>query len=124
MNNTKEAIIKTNSKKFFNYWLLLTKPLHKLKPIEVNVLALLLYYYFEFKKEIKNDSIAWKLVFEHDIKLKIKNELNIKCDQSITNVIYKLRKKNIIINNTVNKSFIPNIDDKTSLLVFKFEIND
>ena len=124
MNNTKEAIIKTNSKKFFNYWLLLTKPLHKLKPIEVNVLALLLYYYFEFKKEIKNDSIAWKLVFEHDIKLKIKNELNIKCDQSITNVIYNLRKKNIIINNTVNKSFIPNIDDKTSLLVFKFEIND
>jgi len=127
MSNTKEAIIKTNTKNFFKYWLILTKPLHKLKQREINVLALLIYYYFEFKKEVLNDDLAWKLTFEHDTKLKIKEDLNIKLDQSITNIIYALGKKKIIVNKSINKSFMPNIDlnkDNKFSLIFKFEIND
>ena len=127
MSNTKQALIKTNVKNFFNHWLILTKPLHKLKPQEISVLYLLIYYYFEFKKDMTNDELAWKLTFDYDTKVKIKDELNIKVDQSITNILYSLRKKKVIVDNKVSKSFIPNIDFKTSntfTLVYKFEIED
>ncbi len=126
MSNTKQALIKTNVKNFFNHWLVLTRPLHKLKQQEISVLALLLYHYFEFKKDITNDELAWKLTFDYDTKVKIKNELNIKLDQSINNILYSLRKKKIIIDQSISKSFIPNIDlnkDNNFSLIFKFEID-
>lgn len=126
MNNTKQVLIKSNVKNFFKHWLVLTKPLHKLNNQEISVLHLLIYYYFDFKKEISNDALAWKLTFDYDNKLKIKEELGIKVDQSLSNILYSLRKKNIIKDNVVSKSFIPNIDLNTNTftLSYKFEINE
>ncbi len=124
MSNVKEALIKTTNKNFFKHWLLLTKPLHKLPTAEINILALLLYYYFEYKKEIKSEELIWKFVFDYTTKNKIKKELNIKVDQSLQNVLYSLRKKKIINNNIISKSFIPNIKDNEHSLIFKFEIID
>ena len=126
MSNVKQALIKTNIQNFFKHWLTLTKPLHKLKPQEMNAIASLLYYYFEFKKEIQNDDLAWKLTFDYDTKHKIYAELNV-IEGSFNNTLYALRKKKIIIDNKINKSFIPILDLTTSntySLIFKFEIND
>lgn len=125
MSNTKQALIKTSSKNFFKHWLILTRPLHKLKPQEINTLSLLLYHYFEYKKEITNDDLAWKLTFDYDTRNKIREELNI-IEASFNNVLYSLRGKNIIKDNKINKSFIPILDLKTSntySLIFKFEID-
>jgi hypothetical protein len=122
--NTKQALIKTNSKNFFKHWLILTKPLHKLKSQEINVLALLLYNYFELKKQITNDDLSWKLTFDYDTKLKIRTELNI-IEASFNNVIYSLRKKKIITEGKINKSFVPILNlesSNTYSLIFKFEI--
>lgn len=126
MSNVKQALIKTNVKNFFKHWLMLTKPLHKLKPQEMNAIAALLYYYFEFKKEIQNDDLAWKLTFDYDTKHKIYKDLDI-IEGTFNNTLYALRKKKIIIDNKINKSFIPILDLTTSntySLIFKFEIND
>jgi len=81
---------------------------------------------FEFKKEIQNDDLAWKLTFDYDTKHKIYAELNV-IEGSFNNTLYALRKKKIIIDNKINKSFIPILDLTTSntySLIFKFEIND
>lgn len=126
MGNVKQALIKTNVKNFFKHWLTLTKPLHKLKPQEMNALSSLLYHYFEFKKEIKNDDLAWKLTFDYDTKHKIYEELSV-IEGSFNNTLYALRKKGVIKDNKINKSFIPVLDlskDKTYSLIFKFELND
>lgn len=127
MSNIKQAIIKTKEKTFFKHWLTLTEPLHKLNKKEIEVLSLFMFYYFEFKKEIANEELCWKLTFDHDIKLKILNELNLSSDQILQNILTGLRKKQIIINNKINISFIPQIDLKKSntfSLIYKFEIND
>lgn len=126
MSNVKQAIIKTKYKSFFKHWLTLTEPLHKLNKKEIEVLALLLYYYFEFKKEINNDNLSWKLTFDHDTKSKIINELNLSSDQILQNVLTALRKKKIVLNNKINQSFIPEMDlTKSNIfsIIYKFEIN-
>ena len=120
-------IIKTNEKNFFRHWLILTKPLHKLPNQKIEVVALLLHTYFNFKKEISNDDLAWKLTFDYDSKLKIKNEMGISTDQIFSNLLTTLRRDKVIINNKISKSFIPNIDLKNTnmfSLIYKFEIND
>lgn len=125
--NTKQALIKTNEKNFFKHWLILTKPLHKLSDQKIKVVSLLLYSYFNFKKEISNDNLAWKLTFDYDNKSKIKKEMEISNDQIFNNLLSTLRKDKIIVNNKINKSFIPNINLKTNntfSIVYKFEIND
>jgi len=126
MSNTKQALIKTTSKNFFKHWLVLTQPLHKMNTQSINVTALFLYYYFEFKKEISNDDLAWKLTFDYDTKTKIKEELNISQDQVLRNMMTVLRKDKVIVDNKINKSFIPIIDLNKSnsfSLIYKFEID-
>lgn len=126
MSNVKQALIKTNVKNFFKHWLTLTKPLHKLKQHEINILSLLLYNYFELKKTILNDDLAWKLTFDYDSKHKIYEELNIS-EGSFNNALYLLRKKGVIKDNKINKSFVPVLNlekDKTYSLIFKFEIDN
>lgn len=126
MSNVKQALIKTNVKNFFKHWLTLTKPLHKLKQHEISILSLLLYNYFELKKTILNEDLAWKLTFDYDSKHKIYEELNIS-EGSFNNALYLLRKKGVIKDNKINKSFVPVLNlekDKTYSLIFKFEIDN
>ena len=53
----------------------MTKPFHKLSKHQYHTLALLLYYFDKFKYELNNEDLAWKLTFDYDTKLKIKEEL-------------------------------------------------
>lgn len=103
----------------------MTRPFHKLSQQQINVLALLLYYYFENRKDITNNKILWKEVFDYDTKTKIQKELNIK-PQGIQNVLTALRKKKIIIDNEIIKTYVPNIEYKSTTfnLLFKFDIID
>ena len=106
-------------------WLELTRPFHKLTQQQINVLALLLYYYFENRKDITNNKILWKEVFDYDTKAKIQKELDIK-PQGIQNVLTALRKKNIIMDNEIVTTYVPNIEygSKHFNLLFKFDIID
>lgn len=106
-------------------WLELTRPFHKLTQQQTNVLALLLYYYFEYRKDITNSRVLWKEVFDYDTKTKIQKELNIK-PQGIQNVLTALRKKEIIQGNEIIKTYVPNIEYKAKEfnLLFKFNIVD
>jgi hypothetical protein len=125
MKNTKIANININLKKLFSIWLDITEPLHNLRTQEKRVLSLLLYHYYILQKEITNDSIVWKVLFDYDKKLEIRKELDIK-NPSFNNVLTSLRKKNVIINDKISNIYIPNIEKNANnfKIVFNFNIID
>lgn len=115
----------TNFKDVLYYWLKFTKPFHNLAEQPMRVLALLLLKYFNYKEIVKDDKVLWKMVFDYDTKVEIITELDIK-DYTLENKLTQLRKKGIIVNNTINKKYIPNLDLNTKEynINFKFNIND
>lgn len=123
MKNIKQANINVSIKDLFNKWLNITKTFHNLNNQEQNVLSLFLYHHYLLKKDIKNKKILWKIVFDYDTKLKIKEELNLK-DTHLQNLMTRLRKKNIIIDGKINPYFIPEITDKSDnfKVIFNFNI--
>jgi|TARA_R110000851_G_scaffold133357_1_gene268157 hypothetical protein len=125
MKNGKVANIKVSRKSLLLRWLEITKPFHKLPNQQLNVLWLLLYYYFEYQKDITNDIVLWKMVFDYDTKLKIRDELGIK-DGNFQNVLTSLRKKNIITDNKIVNTYIPNLENDSSnfKVIFNFIIAD
>lgn len=124
MKNSKIAVINTDMLGLMKYWLKFTEPFHKLAEQPQQILAALLYHYFEYKKEIKNEKLVWKMVFDYDTKMKIKQTLNDLPDYTLQNNLTKLRKLNIIKNNKINKAYIPNIEDdaKSFTIAYKFNI--
>jgi len=123
MKNSKIANINTDLKTLMKHWLKFTKPFHSLNKQQQNILALLLYYYFEYKKEIKNEDMLWKIVFDYDTKMKIKKELDDLPDYTLQNNLTSLRKKKVIINNTVSKAYIPNIEIGAKKFVIQYNFN-
>ncbi len=125
MKNSKIANLNVDIKGLFKKWLEVTKCFHKLTNQQQDVLSLLLYYHYINKKEITNDKILWKIVFDYDTKALIKEELSIK-DQVFQNILSKLRKDNIIVNNKISNFFIPELEDKTNnfKIIFNFNIID
>lgn len=107
--NIKVADLNIKIKDFFFEWLYLTKHFSKLTKGELNVAALLLYHHYRLQKEITNPSLLWKMVFDYDTKLLIREELGIN-DSSFQNRLTHLRNKNVIINNRINELFIPNLE--------------
>lgn len=124
MKNVKIANIKTSFKEFFYKWLYITSPFHKLGGQELSVLALFLYYFYEYKKDIKNDDLIWKILFDYETKQKIKEELNIK-DSVFQNIMSNYRKKKIIVDNKINSVYIPNInfEEPSYRIIYNFIIN-
>lgn len=125
MNNIKNVNINVKLKSLFFKWLEITKPFHKLPQQELNVLALLLYYHFKIKHETTNDKILWKIVFDYDTKMKIKEELDI-TDNTLQNLLSKLRNKKIIIDNKISPVYIPSLslNAKNFKIIYNFNIID
>ena len=120
MKNIKVASLNIKFKDLFEHWLKVTRIFNGLTNSEISVLALLLYYYYEFKKDITNESILWKVVFDYDTKMLIKEELGI-TDQNLQNKLTVLRRKGVIKDNRVNSVFIPEMTEGT--LNFKVVFN-
>lgn len=125
MKNSKIANLNTDLKGLFKKWLEITKCFHNLTNQQQGVLSLLLYHHYINKKEITNEKILWKIVFDYDTKALVKEELGIK-DQVFQNILSKLRKDNIIVNNKISSFFIPNLEKKANSfkIVFNFNIID
>lgn len=122
MNNIKVANINVHIKSFFSKWVSFTAPFHKLSNQEQQVLALLLYYHYKLSREITNNKILWKEVFDYDTKLLITEELSIK-DSALQNILTKLRKKKVILEGEISPLYIPNLEDKASKFTITFNFN-
>lgn len=123
LKNIKQANINIQLKDLFLRWLDITSAFHNLTKQQKRVLSLLLYYHYNFKLEITNNKILWKLVFDYDTKAKIKEELGIK-DSVLQNILTKLRKDKIINNNVISPAFIPALEpgSKVFKIIFNFNI--
>lgn len=124
--NVKSLNVNVHLKSMFKYWLEITSSFHKLTNQQISVLALLLYYHHELSKEITSNKILWKMVFDYEIRDKIRKELDI-ADAGFQNVLTSLRKKNIIVNNQIVTTYIPKLNLKESKnfrVIFNFNIID
>lgn len=122
MKNTKTANINVTLKGLFSRWLDITVTFHKLTIQERDVLALLLYYHYKYNRELTNNKILWKMVFDYDTKMKIKEELDMK-DSSLQNTLTSLRKKNVIRENEILPTYIPKMERDSKSFKVQFNLN-
>jgi hypothetical protein len=125
MKNSKVANINIKLKDLFFKWMEITKPFHKLTNQQQEVLALFLFYHYKLKQEITNEKILWKVVFDYDTKMLIKEELGI-VDAGFQNIMSKLRKNKIIFNNQISSAYIPSLEvgSKNFKIIFNFTVVD
>lgn len=125
MKNVKQANINVSLKQLFFRWLDVTKSFHNLANQQQQVLALLLYHHYKLSKQITNEKILWKAVFDYDTKQLIEDELGIS-NQGLQNNLTKLRKKNIIKDNKILSRYVPKLekDSKNFKVIFNFNIVD
>lgn len=117
--------LSVSRKTFFMAWLKFLKPYHKLRLKEMKLLALLLYKRYELSKEISNEKIIIKLLFDTETRKEIQKEMGYSSLQVLSNMIYSLKKSKILDeNNYISPGLIPNIQGNNFKLVFNFNINE
>ena len=110
----------TTGPKFFRQYLELLNPIIHLRGKELDVLAELLYHNHSLKSIPEEH--RWKLIFDYDTKLKIRNKLKLS-EASMNNNLSGLRKKKIIQDNRIAKAYMVE-PGKEFLLGFKFVIDE
>lgn len=122
MSNIKQANLNVKIKNFFFRYIEFLKPFHNLTNQEQKVLALFLYYHYKLSKEITNNKVLWKEVFDYDTKRLILDELQIE-DSGLQNILTSLRKKKVIIDKQISKNYIPDITNNPKAFVLTFNFN-
>lgn len=125
MKNGKIANLNVTLKELFKYWLLTTKRYNRLAPREIDVVSLFLYYRYVYSKDILNEKLLWRTVFDYDTRMLIKEELGME-DSQFQNILTDLRNKNIIVNNVIRSVYIPSLEhnSKNFKLIFNYNIID
>lgn len=109
--------------KFFRYWLEFLRPIHKLTSREIEVVELFLKKRYELSKKVSDKELLDKIAMSEDVKKEIREKLGI-TSQHFQVIMSKLRKNRVIIDNKLNKKFIPNLNKKESTfsLMIYFEL--
>lgn len=113
--------IPTTTKKYFRLHLELIRsipPLDGLRYKELDVLAELLYWNYMFKDVSKDE--RWKLIFNYDTKLKMRESIFMEADQ-FNNCLTSLRKKGIIKGKSVISDF--GVDPDNPFIKIDFKIS-
>lgn len=112
--------------KFFRIWIEFLTPLHGLTNREKDVFASFLKNRFELSKSINDEVLLDKWIMSDDVKEKIKQECAVS-EAFFQNILGKLRKTNMIIDNRINPRFIPKSikqNDLSFQLLLYFDLND
>ena len=124
--------INTTDKDFFYEYLVLKKPVLEmilytinkkkiiLNPKLLQVFSLLLYYNYIYK--VYDDDVKWKMVFDHDTKLEIINEVHINMEH-LNTYISVLRNIHLLTGKEISKPFIFYPEDGYEL-TFKFNFRN
>tara|TARA_R110000772_G_scaffold23035_2_gene62007 strand:- start:291 stop:680 length:390 start_codon:yes stop_codon:yes gene_type:complete len=125
MKNINVQTIKTSEKTFFLVWLKIMQSFLKLGKQEQLVLARLLYYRYVISLDVKNDTIVSDLTMSTNTRKQIKKDLDLDT-ASFNNTLSILRRKKMIINNTINPKVIPRVQPgfKNFKLVYDININE
>ena len=109
--------------KFFKYWLEFLRPIHKLTNREIEVVELFLKNRYKLSKVVSDEELLDKIAMGEDVKKEIRETLGITLEHFQV-IMSKLRKNNVIVNNKLNRKFIPNLvkGDNTFYLLLYFEL--
>lgn len=108
---------------FFFLWLRFLAPFHKLSDKDMTILSLLLTKRYELSKVIKDDNLLDQTLMSKSVKDDIR-EIAGMSDNHFQTILTKLRKRQIIENNKINKRYIPNLieDSENYTLILNFDI--
>lgn len=121
--DVKMAQFNIDFRRLLEYYLKLTKPMHKLRDREIAlVVAILMMYYTELAN-FSRKSDVWKKIFDYDSKIAIMEELNIANLQVFNNHLTALRKKGVIKNNEIVPYYIPVTDMNSDIFELRFIFN-
>ena len=108
---------------FFTEWLKIIKSFSPLTDKEAEFMAILLTKRHELSKVILDEKILTKMLFDKEVKNYIVSELKMKDTQSVENMIYTLKKKNVIFENKIiNPRYIPKVSKDFTNFAIGFEI--
>ena len=108
---------------FFTEWLKIIKSFSPLTDKEAEFMAILLTKRHELSKVILDEKILTKMLFDKEVKNYIVSELKMKDTQSVENMIYTLKKKNVIFENKIiNPRYIPKVPKDFTTFAIGFEI--
>jgi len=122
MENIKVTTLNVKIKNFFFRYIEFLTPFHKLRKQEQKVVALLLYHHYRLNKEITNNRILWKEVFDYDTKLLIAEELEIQSG-ALENLLSTLRSKKVIIDKQISPLYIPDLSKNSKQFSIAFNFN-
>ena len=110
---------------FFYKWLSFLTPFHKLTKSERWVLASFLNKRFELMQVIKDDNVLDSVLNSVDVRREVREAIGLTLPQ-FNILISKMKKGGVIINNKIDKHYIPNIQLGTNQyrLTLIFDIND
>jgi len=113
-----------HSEKFFYYWLEFLRPFHDTSGRALSVMAELLRYHYILSRNIQDKEMIDTILMSTEISNKIANKLGISYSNFNVN-IHKLKKAKLIIDNKLNKKFIPSLseDSRSFVLKLTFELN-
>lgn len=110
---------------FFRMWLVILQPFLKLRNKELELLSKLLYHRYLISLEVKNKEMLDELLFSNKVKKQIMKELDLP-EHGYNNLLSSLRKKQIIIDKSINKQIIPVITEPFTnfKLVYNIDIKN
>ncbi len=125
IKNTTVVSIPTDlNLQFFKYWVEFLRPLHKINPRDVEVMAMLLYKRHQLSKVIQDENVLDTTLMSGKVRKEIRNELGI--SSGYFQVILKhLRDKKAIVGDRINPKFVPKLDDSLGdyKLIVQFSFN-
>tara|TARA_R110000751_G_scaffold8281_2_gene33069 strand:+ start:864 stop:1226 length:363 start_codon:yes stop_codon:yes gene_type:complete len=113
--------IPVNKREFFRAFVEILQPFIKVRNREGEVFAELLYQCY-LRRGMAEMKDMFKLVFDYDTREKIQTELDIS-SAVFRNTLSSLRKKKLIINNTIPKHYLMDLEKEVNL-TFRFLIQN
>jgi hypothetical protein len=96
----------------FKLWLLFTKGIHQLTPVEMDFFALLLYRRYELEAKINDTELLNEYLFSTKSKKEYQKKMGFIEPTRIPNLLTKLRKKGVLLSeNEINPAYIPNLSE-------------
>lgn len=123
MKNTNIAVKEIPKEDVFRWWLILTRPHHKLTNKEIEFLTAFLVEDYFLKTKISDKEIARQMLFSTTTRSKLMSKLSLSVP-TFNNMLSKLRKKGVFGSECIIERFIPNIElnAKDFRVIFQFKL--
>lgn len=91
---------------FYSKWFTFLKPIIKLPPREINVMAHICTKHYELQKVIKDNKILDEVLFNTESRREIEKNCGITTEHYQV-ILGRLRKAGLLVSNTINPAYLP-----------------